>query len=378
MATIKFYGNIVLILLFIVTLICPILLQISGYKINAITSENRSKATMPEFKINSFTGLEKDLDAFIKMFQNYYNDNFTFRDLLIHLYRNIKLDLLKTDPFPEKVVIGREKWMFLGESHSLAISVTKGLINFSEKELEEITNNIQESINFFDNLDIHFYLAIAPEKSTVYGDYIPVLKSKKPTKLDQVKKRLLRVGCKIIDMKDDFNQIQNHLLFYKTDSHWNEFGEFLGYQTLMKRLKSNYPNLDVLQQADFQIDSINDYQGDNARLLFLPWAEKKYIFTTLNEQDVFESEKIYSVPTSYLWDPANYERRFGNNKKKLKVLIFHDSFFREFPKFIAPSFKETVFIWSEWNKKIILDEKPDLVIFEIVERGIDALLNPLN
>ncbi|MCX6303949.1 MAG: hypothetical protein NT040_03185 [Bacteroidetes bacterium] len=372
------HRSLVLAILFLVILGCPLLLQVSGYQFKGIAAENRAKAKFPVFEMKKLVGFNNDIGIYFAGLNDYFKDNFAVRDVLIWLYCKIKLGVLNTPPFPERVVIGREGWMFLGDLSSNAISETKGIINFNESELNMITRNFSQSISFFDSAGICFYLAVAPEKSTVYGDYLPIQKSKRPTKLEQVKKRLQTIGCPVIDMKDNFKQLLNPLLFYKTDSHWNEFGEFNGYQTLMQRLKSDYPGLAVLQVDDFVIDTTFNYQGDNARLQFIPGTDRKYEFSKHKGYEVAELEKSYQVPESYHWNPATYERRFGNQKKELKILIFHDSFFREFPKFLSPGFRESVFIWSVWNKKIILTEKPDIVIFETVERNLELLLYPLN
>jgi len=167
------------------------------------------------------------------------------------------------------------------------------------------------------------------------------------------------------------------VIYYKYDSHWNEFGEFTGCQTLISRIKEDFPQVRIMQVDDYIIDTIRDYKGDNAQMLFLPWIDNQYVFRERKLSGVLELPDKYSIPSTYLWDPANYERRFECKQQTLKVLIFHDSFFREMPKFIAPSFRETVFIWAWWDKKIILNEKPDIVIYEKTERDIDHLLFPL-
>jgi alginate O-acetyltransferase complex protein AlgJ len=377
MGKIKFYRNLLLIFLFMIVLCSPVLFMVSGYQFKEIVEENRTKAKFPAFKIVRLPYFNNMLVSYIQKLNEYFEDNFAFREILIRLNRNIKLRLLRTNPFPEKFVIGRDGWMFLGNEHSMAISETKGLLNFSESELDQISDNITQAMRFFDKAGVRFYLAIAPEKSTVYGEFLPITKTGKPTKLDQLKIKLLGAGCRIIDMKDDFKNLKNPVLYYKSDSHWNEFGEFIGSQTLLNRIKCDFPAIKPLQLNDFIIDTIRDYQGDNAQMLFLPWTDKKYEFRQQNTTDVVELQKMYTVPNDYPWNPADYERRYGNAKKTLKVLIFHDSFFREMPKFLAPDFKETVFIWAWWDKKIILNEKPDIVIYEKVERDIDNLFYPI-
>jgi len=84
------------------------------------------------------------------------------------------------------------------------------------------------------------------------------------------------------------------------------------------------------------------------------------------------------VPDGYPNDPEAYELRFhskDNDKKKLKILVLCDSFGGYFSKFLKEHFNETVFIWdTKFDKKLILQEKPDIIIQEFVSRNSDFLL----
>ena len=70
-----------------------------------------------------------------------------------------------------------------------------------------------------------------------------------------------------------------------------------------------------------------------------------------------------------------YESRYIGNANKFKILVFHDSFFNGMSKFFKESFGETVFVWSDLQFGLVEKEKPDILIYERVERDIDMLLN---
>ena len=55
-------------------------------------------------------------------------------------------------------------------------------------------------------------------------------------------------------------------------------------------------------------------------------------------------------------------------------LFFHDSFTRPMIPFLAERFSRSVFLWSHgFAPEIILVERPDVVVLEVVERYIYAL-----
>jgi hypothetical protein len=371
--------NLVICVVFVITLSLPLVFQAIGIQFNNSTTEKRKKSEFPGINITPDRMSFPDIALFIDQFNSYYSDNFAIRQIMIELYINTKIKLLHTNPFPKKLVFGKGDWIFLGDSYSNAIAETKGIKNFSEPELETITKNIIEYKKYFDEKHIKFFLVVAPEKSTVYGQKLPIKLSVRQTKLEQVRKQLSAIGINLIDLKDHFSKDQNYPLYYKTDSHWNHIGMYFGSLSLMKTIGLSYPMLKILKFEDFSIDSSKcNFNGDLAGQLSLKTQERKYILTSEFHVERIKLPNKLTIPESYSYNPKLYERRFETKNGKLKILIFHDSFFQEMHKFIAESFRETVFIWTVWEKEIIEQEKPDIVVYEMVEREIDKLLYPLN
>ena len=56
-----------------------------------------------------------------------------------------------------------------------------------------------------------------------------------------------------------------------------------------------------------------------------------------------------------------------------KLLVFNDSFGEVLEPFLSLHFRETVFIGSQFSSVIIEQEKPDMVIMEVVERYAPSL-----
>jgi hypothetical protein len=66
------------------------------------------------------------------------------------------------------------------------------------------------------------------------------------------------------------------------------------------------------------------------------------------------------------------------NKALPKVIVFRDSFFTALEPFTSSIFGETEYNWRWFNptdKEYILENKPDIIIWEIVERSTVGLPN---
>jgi len=168
-------------------------------------------------------------------------------------------------------------------------------------------------------------------------------------------------GFNIIDLGEElYDKKDSVQLYFKTDSHWNDFGAFYGSRILLKRLSEEFPdiNYDIrLDDYDIKYDVAN--QKDLSKMLNLQVKEEYASFTP---KDIGLTKKI----------EKEAGLRFVNPKAKYKILILRDSFSLAMIKFLKDKFGESVFIWGHgFNKELILREKPDIVLREVIERDID-------
>lgn len=117
--------------------------------------------------------------------------------------------------------------------------------------------------------------------------------------------------------------------------------------------------------------------GDLNRILQL---DKDEYFIDLVRKDTTSKYKAIqenlTAPQGYYFDPSYYEERYKSETNQLKLMVFRDSFFGAYYKLVASNFGESVFVWwHNFNPDLITDEKPDIVLYEIVERNIDILLD---
>lgn len=299
---------------------------------------------------------------FVTDYEKYFNDNFGFRNNLITL-RSLILFYVYLQSPSGYVVLGNNGMLFF----------TPGLVSnsentlYSKEVLDTISKAYRDELRLLSKNNIYFISVIAPNKHTIYSEYLPVNYAlhKKSYKLDQRIKAIKQIAnSQEIDLRKTFiEEKKNKLIYYKTDSHWNNYGSFLAYQEIMKNIKNKFPNLEPLNLNDFDISIRKKVDGDLATLLGIP--------------TYFEDNEVL-----FKLKKSSRENKL-DNKKLDKVIIYHDSFFDpqntwgtvnflsyHFSKVISLPIYKVNDIYRGFDNKFILEEKPEVVVYEAVERDI--------
>jgi len=370
----KEWQHKIIVLGFILFLCFPTGRMIFTDKQEFLNRENRKSASFPKLDLHGQYNIIISAVKYFNDFIAYYSDNFGFRGELLATYEFCKTALFSINPFPEKVVLGTNGFYFLGNSFSDVIKESKGISCFSESQLGIIENNILTIGEECRQRGITIYIAVAPNKHSVYGQYLPIIKSKHPTKLEQVVTRMSHHQINIIDLKRDFPIYKDKRLFYLHGTHWNSYGSFLGYRTFMDYIVRDFPELKVFSINDFKLDTITSDTNDLTGMLSLKIPEDKVIMEPKYVINARQEKPKLPVPDHYIRkrNSDDYEIRYINNGGPLKALIFRDSFFDAMIPFFRDSFGESVFIWSAFDRSLIEIEKPDLIIYEVIEREIEV------
>jgi alginate O-acetyltransferase complex protein AlgJ len=369
----KKWYNKLLVFGFILVLCLPLSKMLMDGKSGVLPGENRKGAVLPVFSLRSQSTPYASVLQYMQNLNDYFSDHIGYRSKLLGIFRFIKSSIFAVNPYPEKVIGGTDHWYFLGDSFEEVVKESKGIIWFSESQLNLIESNLKTIARDCNDRGINLYVAIAPNKHTVYGQYLPIIKSEHATKLEQVMMRLKNDHINFIDLKRDFAQCREKRLFHRNDTHWNSFGAFSGYSTLMDYIVQDYPENKVLSLNDFIPDTITSNKGDLTAMLSMNIMEKRVILKSNYVSNARKEKDKLNVPDYYFRNPDDYEIRYSNRDCPLKALIFRDSFFDELIPWLSDTFGESVFIWYQYQKNVVDVEKPDLIIYELIERDIDYL-----
>ena len=87
---------------------------------------------------------------------------------------------------------------------------------------------------------IHYLVLLAPDKHTIYPEYIPGRYEhvSPATRFDQFYDYLRQhTRLDLVDLRTPLRRAKSHeRLYLRRDTHWNDRGAFIGYQTIIAAL----------------------------------------------------------------------------------------------------------------------------------------------
>lgn len=312
-------------------------------------SEKRNLAPKPRFDITH------PFD-FPKKFQRYFNDHFAPRSLMIRWSNLLKVKYFKISPVP-KVIIGKEGWLFYrselaGDGNT--IEDYQGRLLFSPAQLQKIRTNIQYKAEWCRKRGIYFLVVLIPNKETVYSRYLPSHIRKGPqTRLEQLREYFSRKpGLPVLDITDELLAHKHERqLYYKGGTHWNQYGAYYGYRAIMKRIAQEFPEMEPFPLSAFKEEIREASSFDH----WFGFNDHRHVVLTLRKP---------------------FQRRSSEQGRVKKAIAFRDSFLKDFPHFFqyhfSPFRQESN---RAFNHALIRQEEPEIVIWEIIERASDILLN---
>ncbi len=365
--------NILFLVIFIICISLP-LLNVNLVPGRVSSSENRKLADFPKlYSHDDKVNLNINED-----FENWFNDNLGFRDeiniintkLQYHLFGK----LTKTD-----ALLGKDGWIYY-----ITPEIIKDYQNLNlpdEKQLNYWSTSLNNIKLFLDQRDISFLSMLVLDKKTIYPEYYPdtIYKVGNKSRTDMLVEYITsKTNIEFFTPKDALIKAKEEAILYSPrvdQGHWNEYGAFIGYQELMKKVSKYIPGVKILTFDDFAVDQyINQSSIYNA----IPIEETSYKFNLKAKTANLVPDKLSGLD---LKQPYNCHYYVNDIKSYPKALVFGDSYFTPIvAPWLAESFSETAFIHtSNINRLYELTEtlSPDIVIFEQVERMFDTTMDNL-
>ena len=165
-------------------------------------------------------------------------------------------------------------------------------------------------------------IVVAPDKASIYPDKLPEqIKSLPPqSKLDKLISYLKNNNLPVIvDLRPVLRAArQDQDVYYKTDTHWNGYGAFVAYTTIINALGSSYPELKPYKTADLELVTTGPGVHDIPRLMHANF---------ITEPSLFFVPKETFVQTLHPGAYDGYNQFSSIQDSKLPTLLmFHDSF----------------------------------------------------
>jgi alginate O-acetyltransferase complex protein AlgJ len=336
-------------------------------KQQVLVAENRSLAPFPRLR-----NFRKDLPPFATGFESYYNDRFIDRLQIIAVRNLINLRIFASSGHP-RVAIGKNDWFYY-----IAPGMLESQLNtesFSEENLKLWAKMLQSRRDLLAQHDIKYVFVIAPEKGTIYPEYLPRGWNRRPgkTRLDQLQEYLRQhSNIDFVDAKSILlaKKSKGQVIYHNKDTHWNSVGGFTVAQEILKHVSTYLPLVQPFPPQDYRV-APGPFKGDLTKMLGLG-PELTETCPTIEMIRKLSSYTKYDAKLPFI---ANcQEPAFAMEQEDTKLpraFMLRDSFAGYLWPFIAERFHFAEFQWThQFIPKLILAEKPDVVIDEIAERHL--------
>ena len=271
------------------------------------------------------------------------------------------------------MVIGKNNWLFYSHPDDGNNIVDFFKMNlFTETALNQIITNIDRRRQWCENNNIKFIFLIAPNKHNVYPEYYPFERPKGITRTEQIMAALPEhLKDTVIYPLDSLLQHKGGQtpLYFETGTHWNMAGAYLAYKIVFDRMQQ------MFSQTNFpKIDFVTEIIYDDSDSIAYMSGFSSYRKTTTPVMCPVEGwEHYYRYIKNEGADGVVIE---NTNPSLPRAIIFRDSFFMALEPFTSTLFSSAEYHWRLFTKQetqAILQNKPNIIIWEVVERYIAGI-----
>jgi hypothetical protein len=358
----KYLNHLLTLVIFSGVIYTPLITAIIMTDLEQSEIEQRALTKRPHWKRRI------DLNSYCREFDKYYADHFGFREKLVYWHNYAKYWL--GDSAVKSVIIGKKGWLFYASTtDGDPIGDYRGLTALSQDKLATFIKRLEFKSDLMKKLGIEYIFVIAPNKETIYGEFLPdyLTKIGKITIYDQLVEQVNKSKVTLIDLRPAlFKNKPNQQLYYQSDTHWNYFGANIAQYEIAKVIADKFPGK-IMPQMTEQFNA-EPMIGDLAKMLGLKkFFPEKILFPRLT--DCFGNINLQPQ--------AGHENSSVCHKSKLKVLFFGDSFGKGILPYFSKYFEQVNYVGihpqlSDINK-YIESTKPDLIIEERAERYLQYI-----
>lgn len=353
---------------FLLSLFMPVLVG-WGTDFKLEDTENREMTEKPDLETT-------DLTLYFQQMDFYIADHVPFRKVWLRGNGLVRYGVFRSS---NKILSmpGKNGWIYIGgrgmgEGEDPIADYEQTNL-FSNEQLKDFCDSLQGFKNYLASQDIEFCLMINLNKSHIYPEYLldNVKKGTGITRAEQFIEYLsLNSDIEIVYPKDALMEAKKDWLLYcPTDAHWNTVGGYVGFVELMKILE---PDFSAPSISDISPEYYKNNWGDVANIINAAWfTDNQWTNTTYKPEVTLDW--IYRTPE----DSSLYINNSTGNGKKL--LAYHDSYMGQMMEYIGKEYSSCELIEKEFNitEEDIKKKKPDVVVFEILERMLDRYTEDL-
>lgn len=268
---------------------------------------------------------------------------------------------------------GQDNWLYLGNSYDKGVEKLQ-LAKLPEAEkIDEVADNMAAIVSAADNSNTKVAFIMGPNKTSIYPEFLPKTLVPSKTKYSSffLDKLTTIPNLIVYDPTADLKNAKEKqgLLYWKTDTHWNNKGAFIAYSGLAKALSVPIPQVKFEQGEVHKGDLIGISKLEDFELSLLDNWEVQWI-----DQPISQEQEVANEHESPFGNPSVVTTQ--NALTDNYVWVVGDSFSQSLKPYLNATFKE-VYYMGHWSEKLEglakeldkADRKPDMIIIERVERS---------
>lgn len=316
------------------------------------TTENRRLAEKPVLVEDGVWNRD-----YIREWGDWFEDHFAFRSFFVTADSVIQSKVFHVSNM-DSVIVGSDGWLY----YTSTLSDYLGGDTLSKRGIWNIAHNlslIQESV---EERGTVFLFTVAPNKNSLYGGHMPYYDAYRVSDVKNMtilEPELAEWKISYADLFSEFER-EKEVLYLKQDSHWNQKGAVLAYNTMLDILQVEHENFET-------VDSVRtrDSYGDLNQMLYPIPMNPEWNYT-------YQKDTSYH----YVTDTDSVEDAWietQNTAGQGSLLMFRDSFGNTLLPLMADTFERGYFSkGTPYQLESYLEQyHPSYVIVEKVERNVD-------
>lgn len=377
----KGIRNYIIVGIFLALLYLPVLIYpfVKGL-LSEDNSDGSKSITFPKL------GSIHDVVKFPAEFDNYWSNNLPFKDNIQQAYADLSFLFFRTS-FNDGIVVGesdgdwRDAWLFYNYvKDGDPFGDVRGTKRLTMEQKQNALKNILSNTKKMKEQGIDLYYFVAPNKSTVYKDKLPgsVNVVNDVSLMNDLNKYLLEQGINnFLYVEDDMKAEREkngdddikYPLYRSLDTHWNDYGAFIGTKSLIKMIEPSFTGYDSYHvELDGDINS-----GDLKSKANIGLSLRSPAVTVRTEHDRFGQYELIADLTKDINHRVNETIKEDAPIKK-KVLIIGYSYRLAMIPWMSSVFSDVVYVHHDTYKADMIERfDPDIIVLEAVERY--AMLN---
>ena len=297
----------------------------------------------------------------------------------LYLSHNFETRLVKRKNFEHgigyslKWFKGKDNWLFLGNAYDNTIAKLKGTLTPTKADIISLRTTFTNIARTCAKYNTNLALFVGPDKTSVYSEYLP--QQIHPNSIRYLSYFLQELetipNLTIYDPTQNLKSAKspNHLLYWKTDTHWNQRGALVAFRGFIDLFNINDLKVNYVSKSSDKGDLIDISQNKN-----LPHGSDYNYSAEFGKQPKLIRKKLSGKSNQ-----AFGELEVVLNKNALDdryVWIVGDSFSQVLREYFNATYGEVRYVghWVDYLQALPKEldaakKKPDLIVIVRVERS---------